>query len=119
MYDAIVIGSRCAGAPTAMLLARNGRRVLVVDRADMPSDTLSGHAIQPAGVARLKRWGLLERVRATGRQPPEGRPRSSRDGCRSRSRPGRWSAPRSGIAARPTCPSSVACWATSPSRPPP
>ena len=66
MYDAIVIGSRCAGAPTAMLLARAGRRVLVVDRATFPSDVLSGHTIQPAGVARLQRWGLLDQVRATG-----------------------------------------------------
>ena len=66
MYDAIVIGSRCAGAPTAMLLARKGRRVLVLDRATFPSDVLSGHSIQPAGVARLDRWGLLDRVRATG-----------------------------------------------------
>jgi 2-polyprenyl-6-methoxyphenol hydroxylase-like FAD-dependent oxidoreductase len=66
MYDAIIIGARCAGAPTAMLLARSGRRVLLVDRATFPSDTLSGHAIQPAGVARLARWGLLDRVRATG-----------------------------------------------------
>ena len=66
MYDAIVIGSRCAGAPTAMLLARKGRRVLVLDRATLPSDVLSGHSIQPAGVARLARWGLLDRVRATG-----------------------------------------------------
>src|SRR3954468_24282352 len=66
MYDAIVIGSRCAGAPTAMRLARRGRRVLLVDRATFPSDVLSGHAIQPAGVAQLDRWGLLERVRATG-----------------------------------------------------
>ena len=66
MYDAIVIGSRCAGAPTAMLLARAGRRVLVVDRSTFPSDVLSGHAIQPAGVARLRRWGLLDKVRATG-----------------------------------------------------
>ena len=66
MYDAIVIGSRCAGAPTAMLLARAGRRVLVVDRATFPSDVLSGHTIQPAGVARLQRWGLLAKVRATG-----------------------------------------------------
>ena len=66
MYDAIVIGSRCAGAPTAMLLARQGRRVLLVDRATFPSDVLSGHTIQPAGVARLARWGLLDRVRATG-----------------------------------------------------
>ena len=66
MYDAIVIGSRCAGAPTAMLLARAGRRVLVVDRATFPSDVLSGHTIQPAGVAHLARWGLLDKVRATG-----------------------------------------------------
>ena len=66
MYDAIVIGSRCAGAPTAMLLARRGRRVLVVDRATFPRDVLSGHTIQPAGMAQLARWGLLERVRATG-----------------------------------------------------
>ena len=66
MYDAIVIGSRCAGAPTAMLLARRGRRVLVVDRATFPSDVLSGHTIQAAGTARLARWGLLDRVRATG-----------------------------------------------------
>ena len=66
MFDAIVIGSRCAGAPTAMLLARAGRRVLVVDRATFPSDVLSGHTIQAAGVARLRRWGLLDKVRATG-----------------------------------------------------
>jgi flavin-dependent dehydrogenase len=31
-YDAIVVGARCAGSPTAMLLARMGHRVLVVDR---------------------------------------------------------------------------------------
>jgi flavin-dependent dehydrogenase len=66
MFDAIVIGGRCAGASTAMLLARRGRRVLLVERATFPSDVLSGHTIQPAGVAYLKRWGLLDRVRATG-----------------------------------------------------
>lgn len=69
MFDAIIVGSRCAGAPTAMLLARRGRRVLVVDRAQFPSDVLSGHAIQPDGVARLARWGLLDRVLATGTPP--------------------------------------------------
>jgi 2-polyprenyl-6-methoxyphenol hydroxylase-like FAD-dependent oxidoreductase len=66
MYDAIIVGARCGGAPTAMLLARAGRRVLLVDRSTFPSDVLSGHAIQPAGVARLARWGLLDRVRASG-----------------------------------------------------
>jgi 2-polyprenyl-6-methoxyphenol hydroxylase-like FAD-dependent oxidoreductase len=49
-----------------MLLARRGRRVLLVDRASFPSDTLSAHAIQPAGVARLARWGLLDRLVSTG-----------------------------------------------------
>ncbi len=65
-YDAIVIGARCAGSPTAMLLARKGRRVLVVDRAKFPSDTISTHLIHPPGVAALARWGLLDRVVATG-----------------------------------------------------
>src|SRR4029453_8980742 len=31
VYDAIVVGGRCAGSPTAMLLARKGYRVLLVD----------------------------------------------------------------------------------------
>jgi 2-polyprenyl-6-methoxyphenol hydroxylase-like FAD-dependent oxidoreductase len=66
MYDVIIVGSRCAGAPTAMLLARQGRRVLVVERSTFPSDVLSGHTFQPDGVARLARWGLLDRVAATG-----------------------------------------------------
>jgi flavin-dependent dehydrogenase len=66
VYDAIVIGARVAGSPTAILLARKGYRVLLVDRASFPSDTLSTHQIQLPGGAALKRWGLLERVVATG-----------------------------------------------------
>jgi flavin-dependent dehydrogenase len=69
MYDAIVIGARCAGSPTAMLLARRGHRVLLLDRSTFPSDHLSTHFIHLAGVACLKRWGLLERVRATNCPP--------------------------------------------------
>jgi flavin-dependent dehydrogenase len=65
-FDAIVVGARCAGAPTAMLLARKGYKVLMVDRATFPSDTLSTHIVQPLGVAKLARWGLLEDVIATG-----------------------------------------------------
>lgn len=68
-FDVIVIGARCAGAPTAMLLARKGYEVLVVDRATFPSDTLSTHIIQPQGVRSLERWGLLERVVASGCPP--------------------------------------------------
>ena len=65
-YDAIVVGARCAGSPTAMLLARRGYRVLLVDRATFPHDTLSTHIIHPPGVAALDRWGLLDRLQATG-----------------------------------------------------
>ena len=65
MYDAIVVGARCAGSPTAMLLARKGYRVLLVDRATFPSDTISTHFIWQSGVACLKRWGLLEKVQAS------------------------------------------------------
>jgi 2-polyprenyl-6-methoxyphenol hydroxylase-like FAD-dependent oxidoreductase len=66
LYDAIVVGARCAGSPTAMLLARKGHRVLLVDRATFPSDVVSTHFITVDGVARLAQWGLLDRVRATG-----------------------------------------------------
>jgi flavin-dependent dehydrogenase len=69
MYDAIVIGARCAGSPTAMLLARRGYRVLLVDRATFPSDTMSTHYIHQPGVARLKRWGLLDKVVASNCPP--------------------------------------------------
>src|SRR5947208_17109055 len=68
-YDAIVVGARCAGSPTAMLLARKGYRVLVVDRATFPSDTVSTHVLHPPGVAALARWGLLDRLEATGCPP--------------------------------------------------
>jgi flavin-dependent dehydrogenase len=69
MYDAIVVGARCAGSPTAMLLARRGYRVLLVDRAAFPSDTLSTHILWPHGAEVLRRWGLLDRLIATGLPP--------------------------------------------------
>jgi 2-polyprenyl-6-methoxyphenol hydroxylase-like FAD-dependent oxidoreductase len=68
-YDAIVVGARCAGSPTAMLLARRGHRVLLVDRARFPSDTVSTHLIHPPGVEALRRWNLYDRVLATGCPP--------------------------------------------------
>ena len=69
MYDAIVVGARVAGSPTAMLLARHGYRVLLLDRDSFPSDTMSTHYIHQPGVARLDRWGLLDRLRATNAPP--------------------------------------------------
>jgi 2-polyprenyl-6-methoxyphenol hydroxylase-like FAD-dependent oxidoreductase len=68
-YDAIILGARCAGAPTAALLARAGYKVLVLDRATFPSDTMSTHLIHPQGVAALARWGVLDRLVATGCPP--------------------------------------------------
>lgn len=69
MYDAIVIGARCAGAPTAMLLARKGYRILLVDKATFPSDTISTHIIWPHGAEMLDRWGLYDQLAATGCPP--------------------------------------------------
>jgi flavin-dependent dehydrogenase len=61
-YDAIVVGGRCAGAATAMLLSRGGMRVLVVEATRPGSDTLSTHALMRGGVLQLHRWGLLDAV---------------------------------------------------------
>lgn len=68
-YDAVVVGARCAGSPTAMLLARKGYRVLLVDRAEFPSDTISTHVVHQPGVDRLRRWGLLPRIAASNCPP--------------------------------------------------
>jgi flavin-dependent dehydrogenase len=68
-YDAIIVGARCAGSPLAMLLARAGCKILLVDKATFPSDTISTHYIHNSGGARLNRWGLLDRVRASGAPP--------------------------------------------------
>jgi flavin-dependent dehydrogenase len=69
MYDAIIVGARCAGSPTGMLLARKGYRVLVVDKATFPSDTISTHILWPHGTEKLARWGLSGALEATGAPP--------------------------------------------------
>ncbi len=66
MHDVIIVGGRVAGSATALLLARRGLKVLVVDRATFPSDTLSTHQVQVPGVARLARWGVLDPILAAG-----------------------------------------------------
>lgn len=69
-YDVIIVGARCAGSSTAMLLARHGHSVLLLDADSFPSDfQASTHMLWQSGVARLARWGLLERLRATGCPP--------------------------------------------------
>ena len=69
MHDVVVVGARCAGASTAMLLARAGHRVALVDRTTFPSDTMSTHFLWQRGAARLDAWGLLDRLRARGCAP--------------------------------------------------
>jgi len=68
-YDVVIAGARCAGAATAMLLARQGARVLLLDRSRYGTDTLSTHALMRGGVLQLHRWGLLPRVIAAGTPP--------------------------------------------------
>ena len=68
-HDAIVVGARVAGAATAMLLARAGFAVLVVDRSRSGADTLSTHALMRGGVLQLHRWGLLDRSSPPARPP--------------------------------------------------
>src|SRR5262245_52176240 len=68
-FDAVIVGARCAGAATALVLARAGARVLVVDRGVYGSDTLSTHALMRGGVLQLDRWGLLPAIVAAGTPP--------------------------------------------------
>jgi len=68
MYDVVIVGARCGGSPLATLLARNGAKALLVDRARFPSDIPHGHFIHRHGPRRLKAWGLLDRIAAVA--PP-------------------------------------------------
>jgi flavin-dependent dehydrogenase len=68
-FDAVVVGARVAGSPTAMLLARAGHRVLLLDRATFPSDVLSTHLLHVPAMAHLRRWGLHDAVAGSGAPP--------------------------------------------------
>ena len=68
-YDAVIVGARCAGAATAMLLARHGLRVLAIDRGRYGTDTLSTHALMRGGVLQLHRWGVLDAIKSGGAVP--------------------------------------------------
>jgi flavin-dependent dehydrogenase len=65
-HDVVIVGARVAGSATAMLLARLGHDVVVVDQASFPSDTVSTHSIARSGVVQLRRWGLLDAVLGSG-----------------------------------------------------
>jgi menaquinone-9 beta-reductase len=68
-FDVVIVGARCAGAATAMLLARAGHRVLVVDRGRYGTDTLSTHALMRGAIVQLHRWNVLPAVIASGTTP--------------------------------------------------
>jgi flavin-dependent dehydrogenase len=71
MYDVAIVGARCAGSALALAIARAGVKVLMIDRTTFPSDTMSGHFIQPAGVSCLRRLGLYEDLIALGYPPQD------------------------------------------------
>ncbi|MBV9048513.1 MAG: FAD-dependent monooxygenase [Solirubrobacterales bacterium] len=68
-FDVVIVGARCAGSPLATLLARQGVRVALVERARFPRDTLSTHIFEAPGINLLARLGVLDQVRATGAEP--------------------------------------------------
>jgi 2-polyprenyl-6-methoxyphenol hydroxylase-like FAD-dependent oxidoreductase len=68
-YDVVIVGARCAGAATALLLARRGLRVLVVDRGRYGTDTLSTHALMRGATLQLHRWGVLPWIQREGTPP--------------------------------------------------
>jgi len=68
-YDVVIVGARCAGAATAMLLARAGVDVLLVEQGTRGADTLSTLALMRTGVLQLSRWGLLEAIKSAGTPP--------------------------------------------------
>lgn len=71
MYDVAIVGARCAGSALALMLAREGLKVIIVERSAFPRDTMSGHFLQPAGVSCLRRLGLFEDLQAL-RAPEQG-----------------------------------------------
>jgi 2-polyprenyl-6-methoxyphenol hydroxylase-like FAD-dependent oxidoreductase len=70
-YDVVVVGARVAGASTALLLARAGLSVALLERGGYGSDTVSTHGLMRAGVLQLSRWGVLPALLAAGTPPVE------------------------------------------------
>src|SRR5215213_53596 len=68
-FDAVIVGARCAGAATALLLARAGARVLVVDKGVYGSDTMSTHALMRGAILQLHQWDILPAIVSAGTPP--------------------------------------------------
>ncbi|GGC97069.1 FAD-dependent oxidoreductase [Thalassobacillus devorans] len=63
-YDVIIVGARAAGASLGILLGRQGKKVLLIDKAAFPSDTLSTHHLSHLNY--LKQLGVLEEIEKGG-----------------------------------------------------
>jgi 2-polyprenyl-6-methoxyphenol hydroxylase-like FAD-dependent oxidoreductase len=63
VYDAIIVGARPAGSTLAIALAERGWEVVMVDRDEFPSTTVSTHLLYPNTLARLDRLGVLDSLR--------------------------------------------------------
>jgi flavin-dependent dehydrogenase len=70
MLDVIVAGAGPAGSIAALVLARAGARVLVVDRDAMPRDRLCGDLLNPGAVSLLQSLGLDPTARPGARLIP-------------------------------------------------
>ena len=67
-YDVIIVGARVAGSVLAALLGQHGHRVLVLEKAQFPSDTLSTHFFRAPALRVFERLGVLDEVKSAA--PP-------------------------------------------------
>ncbi len=67
-FDGIIVGAGVAGSTTAALLARQGFRVLLVEKATFPREKVCGEGLMPAGADILHKLGILSQLRAQGAQ---------------------------------------------------
>src|SRR5437762_3196822 len=66
MLDVLIVGAGPAGTVAATVLARNGARVRIVDRARFPRDKLCGDTVNPGTLALLRRLNMADRLEARG-----------------------------------------------------
>jgi 2-polyprenyl-6-methoxyphenol hydroxylase-like FAD-dependent oxidoreductase len=68
-YDVVIVGARVGGATLASLLGRRGLRVLLLDQAEFPSDTLSTHITYGDSFGiweEIGAWPAIQRIGARG-----------------------------------------------------
>lgn len=63
-FDIAIVGAGPAGAACGTLLARQGLKVALLDRARFPRDKVCGDGITPRGTRALERLGILAAVTA-------------------------------------------------------